>query len=334
MMKLNAQGLVYGFVFDQDDFASTVIGEFDSLSARASTSGSVYYINLKDGTSYDITDAVKVANREATLFVNLERVSRFNDLNVKGSTVKIGYDAAGEIMAVYVFSPITIIDDFKPVDPGETIDKLKDITGIFTTYSTNGSGRKADLSGQGIAAYIVTWDAQNGYAKNVDAVEEGKLDTKQVATKGADLLGNYITFEADGPYYFAEGAEGYYEDIEVGDYVKYAFYESQNANHIYYLKVVEGPEVPEEPEAKVTLSIEGNETPVGPVTFVKIKAEVENLEGAAQFTITYDVANETRTTDKIAIGEATNNIVKNEAYIVSVYDANGNLLQIFEGVEL
>ena len=110
MLSLNNHNQVYR-VLPFGSYASTVIGEFDSLSSKASAEGRVYYIVLKDGTSYDITEAVVAAEKgEEALFVDLERKMVFTELNVENSMVKICYNAKGEVVAVYVFSPQTVIE--------------------------------------------------------------------------------------------------------------------------------------------------------------------------------------------------------------------------------
>jgi uncharacterized protein YuzE len=236
-------------------YASTVIGEFDSLSSKASAEGQVYYIVLKDGTSYDITEAVEAQRRNGNaLFIDLEdsyvdgvdeedkpiiKRYTFNDLNKKDSTVKICYNAKGEVVAVYVFNAQTI---YKPNEFNESA-----ITSPFDppTYSLNGN-TVYTLPSAGVDRYVVTWNVEGGYAKHIDAIDGLKEGT--ITAKGTmAVFGNYLMISVEGAepvrYFFAKGAESYFNEVNIGDKVEFvAHYE----NKIIYLAVVE-PAPAEEP---------------------------------------------------------------------------------------
>jgi len=210
MLSLNNHNQVYS-VLPFGSYASTVIGEFDSLSSRASTEGRVYYIVLKNGTSYDITEAVVAAEKgEKVLFVDLESTEVFTKLNVENSTVKICYNAKGEVVAVYVFSSQTVIE--RPADgwaddsgafdsDGNPIKNgIPDVLdGKFaqgsTTYSKDGMPRdtlvvEVPNDDTEVLRYVITWDAESGIAKHIDAITVMNKGT--VTGIGSDSRGKYV----------------------------------------------------------------------------------------------------------------------------------------------
>jgi hypothetical protein len=238
VLTLNTNNEVVAVV-QSAQYATAVIGEFDSLYSQATAAGTKYFFTLKDGISYDITD---VADK---IYKNLDRVNEvaadgedgselkayaFDDLtaaDLKDGTVKIQYNAAGKVIRVDVFTPFET-----------TVKKTatnKALAG-FTTYTTNGTGYTL---ADGAAKYVVTWDVAVGFAKNINAVTAAPdtVDTKAVTEKGTDLTGNYIVVD-NTKYYFTADVSSMYDEINVGDKVSFTYYtDSWDKNFITEIEI-------------------------------------------------------------------------------------------------
>ena len=286
MLSLNNHNQVYR-VLPFGSYASTVIGEFDSLSSRASTEGRVYYIVLKNGTSYDITEAVVAAEKgEEVLFVDLESTMVFTELNVENSMVKICYNVKGEVVAVYVFSSQTIIE--KPDEGWNLVGGVPEVLfGKFaqgsTTYSKDGMPT-ATLVVEGpvvteVLRYVITWDAESGIAKHIDAITVMNKGT--VTGIGSDSRGKYVLINVtnvtkgkavSGKYYFSEETESFYATLNIYDEIEFTFKDAEDMwtgfgqgtiKKLNYLKVTKYAEPGTPPP-----SSGGPEEPTGTVTYI------------------------------------------------------------------
>jgi hypothetical protein len=228
VLTLNTQNEVLA-VKQLTEYASVVIGDFDSLYAQATAVGTKYFVTLKDGISYDISDAV-TGNKvdDYKLYINLDTTKEkedepsekepfgFNDLNVKDSTFKIQYNAAGKVIRVDVFA-----NPFETKDKGVAMSKAK---AGFTTYTKDGVGCY-DLV-DNAAKYVVTWDVAVGFAKNINAVTVEPKESK-VTGKGTDLRGNYIIIEStdqedNGTYHLSTALSSIFDEIQIGDTVTFS----------------------------------------------------------------------------------------------------------------
>jgi uncharacterized protein YjdB len=73
---------------------------------------------------------------------------------------------------------------------------------------------------------------------------------------------------------------------------------------------------------------------VGRYTMGKVTIALTGLDNASTFTVTYEMAGTTETTEKASINSSSSTIVKGNTVTIKVYDAAGNLLQTFSNIDL
>jgi hypothetical protein len=70
-------------------------------------------------------------------------------------------------------------------------------------------------------------------------------------------------------------------------------------------------------------------TTVGSLVMGTVTIELEGLENADTFTVTYDLAGTQKTTAAVGVGEASGTVTQTETITVTVYDASGQVLSTF-----
>jgi len=292
VLTLNTNNEVVAVV-QSAQYATAVIGEFDSLYSQATAAGTKYFITLKDGVSYDITDV------KDTIYKNLEHeiakvegedvavpvTYAFNQLTqnmLKDSTIKIQYNAAGKVTRVDVFSDDyeLVVADLEDLDDvwdgnwdsdtnGNSIpDLIEALAGLATTYSTNGVGHTADFANA--IKFVITWNVNLGYASNVNAVTvaEDEPIEGEVTDKGTDFAGSFIWVEEEGSspvkYYLTSAVISMFDEIGLGDKVEFEYYTNQaGINFITEIEITEKAPVDEDeptPPAPETVTFKGQFT--------------------------------------------------------------------------
>ena len=178
--------------------ATAVIGTLAGTTMKGGIGGTKYYVTLKDGLAYDITDAVKA---EALFKDTLPLGDDFFALNVEDGAIKISYNAAGDVTKVEVFTPNLIVaaDDTADFDEGETT--LGKLITKDTRFADNGLLTyvlKADAD-----KFIITWDGVTGKAAAVNAISLGE-ETVTLKGRGTDADGSYIIVENNDKKALAE----------------------------------------------------------------------------------------------------------------------------------
>jgi len=121
------------------DFATTVVGKLDTISAQGSGGTVKYIITLKDGISYDVSTAYNAVTQKFNMFKDLDQISAFTGLLVKDADVKISYSGS-QVVRVDVFSPKAVITptDAKAEPYGDNTNPFKNIIVAATRFTSNG----------------------------------------------------------------------------------------------------------------------------------------------------------------------------------------------------
>lgn len=95
--------------------------------------------------------------------------------------------------------------------------------------------------------------------------------------------------------------------------------------------IPEQPEEPEEPEEPVdpdaVVHVDYNAVSELLPSFGKVKVEVENLDNAATFTVTYELANGQKlTTEPVPVGSESEEIFRSKTITITIYDSEGNAI--------
>jgi hypothetical protein len=207
------------------DFATTVVGKLDTISAQGSGGTVKYIITLKDGISYDVSTAYNAVTQKFNMFKDLDQISAFTGLLVKDADVKISYSGS-QVVRVDVFSPKAVITptDAKAEPYGDGTNPFKNIIVAATRFTSNGLTKATLDTAASIDKYIVTWDGVTGKAASIDAIEFTHKDV-EVTGKGIDADGYYVEIDNGGTtqkIHFASSAVSFYDIIKVGDDVNIA----------------------------------------------------------------------------------------------------------------
>jgi hypothetical protein len=207
------------------DFATTVVGKLDTISAQGSGGTVKYIITLKDGISYDVSTAYNAVTQTFNMFKDLDQISAFTGLLVKDADVKISYSGS-QVVRVDVFSPKAVITptDAKAEPYGDGTNPFKNIIVAATRFTSNGLTKATLDTAASIDKYIVTWDGVTGKAASIDAIEFTHKDV-EVTGKGIDADGYYVEIDNGGTtqkIHFASSAVSFYDIIKVGDDVNIA----------------------------------------------------------------------------------------------------------------
>jgi len=213
MLTLNTRGEVVAAAA-LANYAVMVTGDIAALYAQATSAGTKYLVALKDGTSYDISEVA-----ENIYFNNEVNAYNFNEIDSakqKDSAVRIQYDAAGKVIRVDIYQPVTVDADGLSAYPPVP---------YVTTFTVDGVSVPTLPADAAAYIYIVTWDVEQGVVKNINAVSAAQTKTNiAVVAKGSDMSGNYIQIaEDDTKYFFGPAVGSMFNEIQVGDKVTFSF---------------------------------------------------------------------------------------------------------------
>ncbi|KDR96170.1 S-layer homology domain-containing protein [Peptoclostridium litorale DSM 5388] len=300
-----------------DDLKDVEVVDFASLEDKGDGDDVVFFVDDNDEVQLIVLVAQIKSDDERAAYV-LDKWTKDGDPFVE----LVEFDKDGK--ADYEIDGGKVSDAETIVVFTENTDGTIDVSSVTDGKSEEGdfmfyTGTVSDISGK----YIEVED------KDGNEIETFKAD--------ADV----VVYETDDEKDFSDIDE---DDmitavVKDGKAVVIKIYDEDDSNDMdlydeaYDAHNDGGTVEPPVEEADVTIA-KGAETSVGNFTFFAITATFENVDGAAEYEVTYTVLGEEKTTAKVAVGTATETAAFGTTVTVKVYDANGTLIETFANESL